>query len=153
MRLWQQDLDGGVNEPDAASSVAVDPRGDVAAAGVTVNAVGNFTVMKFSAAGTKLWQQDLSGTAGSAAANSVAVNARGDVVAGGITINTNNDFISTVAKFSRDGTGLWRHDLNGTGAGAEQAFCVAIDNGGVVVAGGETSNSSSALTVLRFDKE
>ena len=89
--LWQQTLNGTANAADQARSVAVDNKGNVAAAGITRNTgtSSDFTVAKFDRDGTLLWQQTLNGTAnGFDEAFSVAVDNQGNVAAAGGTQNT-----------------------------------------------------------------
>jgi uncharacterized delta-60 repeat protein len=106
--------------------------------------------------GTLLWQQNLNGTAnGLDAARSVAVDKQGNVVAAGSTENTGTFADFAVAKFDRDGTLLWQQNLNGTANGFDEAFSVAVDNQGNVVAAGSTENTGTFadFTVTKFDRD
>jgi uncharacterized delta-60 repeat protein len=153
--LWQQNLNGTVaNSVNRALSVAVDNQGNVVAAGETQNTGTSldFTVAKFARDGTLLWQQNLNGTAnGSDRASSVAVDNQGNVIAAGITENTGTSFDFTVAKFDRDGALLWQQNLNGIAPNSsDEAFSVAVDHQGNVVAAGHTG---ADLTVAKFDRD
>jgi uncharacterized delta-60 repeat protein len=155
--LWQQNLNGTANGSDRASSVAVDNQGNVIAAGLTEN-IGtslDFTVAKFARDGTLLWQQNLNGTANGNdvvfSPGSVAVDNQGNVIAAGITENTGTSFDFTVAKFDRDGALLWQQNLNGIAPNSsDEAFSVAVDHQGNVVAAGHTG---ADLTVAKFDRD
>jgi len=84
--LWQQTVNGG--RGGSAYSLAVDSRGNVAAAGYTNNGPSyyDFMVVKFDADGTLLWQQTLNGTGNYFdTAFSVALDNQGNTVAGGWT--------------------------------------------------------------------
>jgi uncharacterized delta-60 repeat protein len=154
--LWQQNLNGGAS--DGALSVAVDNKGNVAAAGWMGN-IGlryiDFTVAKFDRDGTLLWEQNLNGTANNShdRAASLAVDNEGDVVAAGSMRSTGsfNDF--AVVKFDRNGALLWQQSLSGTrhyGA----AGGVTMDNHGNAVAAGTISNieGAYAFTVIKFER-
>ena len=80
---------------------------------------------------------------------SVAVDNLGNVVAAGYIINTGTDFDFTVAKFDSNGTLLWQQNLNGTANSGDQAFSVAVDKLGNVVAAGFTG---SDFTVVKFNR-
>ncbi len=158
--LWQQNLNGTANGSDEARSVAVDNRGNVLAVGFTSNAGASldFTVAKFDRNGTLLWQQNINGTdpTGSfEAANSVAVDNQGNVLAAGRTQNTGSSWDFTVAKFDRDGTLLWQQNLNGTANVYDEANSVAVDNQGNVLAAGLTQNTGSSwdFTIAKFDRD
>jgi uncharacterized delta-60 repeat protein len=157
-RLWQQNLNGTANGHDDALSVAVDNDGNVVAAGFTQNTgtFFDFTVAKFDRNGTLLWRQNLNGTAnGLDQARSVAVDHHGNVVAAGFTQNTGTSFDFTVAKFDREGTLLWQQNLNGTANDFDEAFSVAVDHHGNVVAAGRTNNTGTSFdfTVAKFDPD
>jgi uncharacterized delta-60 repeat protein len=149
--LWQHNIAGTDFDKKA---VAVDNRGNIV---VAASVEQDFTVAKFDGDGTLLWQQNLNGTAaGGDSAASVAVDIQGNVVASGLTRNTlpgGSDF--TVAKFDRDGTLLWQHNLHGTTVnGSNNAASVELDHAGNVVAAGAIENTSSGFdfTVAKFDR-
>jgi uncharacterized delta-60 repeat protein len=157
-QLWQYDLNVTGGGSDAASSVVVDPAGNVVAAGQTSNTGtgSDFTVAKFDRDGTLLWRQDVTGTAGGVdAAWSVATDARGNVIAAGQTTNTGTGSDFTVVKFSKIGTPLWRQDLNGSGNGNDAAVSVAVDKKGNIAVAGAVFNSSTAtdFAVVKMDPD
>ena len=104
--IWRRSLGAG-----SASELAVDPEGNIVAAGETYE-TSHFTVVKLAASdGAVLWQQDPTdllydveqgiGTA----PHRLATDAAGDVVAAGLAV----DFQATVVKLAgADGTPLWR---------------------------------------------
>jgi uncharacterized delta-60 repeat protein len=113
------------------------------------------------AEGTLLWQQNLNGTVSGFdpfdTAYSVAVDNQGNVLAAGSTDNTGTGYDFTVAKFDRDGTLLWKQNLNGTVSGDpfDTAYSVAVDNQGDVLAAGSTDNTGTGpdFTVAKFDRD
>jgi len=156
--LWSRAIDGTANGFDFASAVAVDGAGNVVAAGVTRNAGtgADFTVIKFDgASGAVLWSQAIDGTAnGFDFASAVAVDGAGNVVAAGSTQNTGTSLDFTVIKFDgASGAVLWSQAINGTANGFGEAFAVAVDGAGNVVAAGRTTNTGTFedFTVIKFD--
>ncbi len=152
--LWRQTLNGTANGRDEAYSVAVGTDGNVLAAGFTENSFRgrDFTVARFAPGGTPLWQQTLNGTANvDDAAVAVAVDTEGNVFAAGITENTGTGRDFTVVKFARDGT-LWQQTINGTANSADEAWSVAVDTQGNVLAAGYTVNTGTDqdFTVAKF---
>jgi len=156
--LWSKAINGTANSADVASAVAVDGAGNVVAAGSTINTGtgGDFTVIKFDGtSGAVLWSKAINGTANAfEEALAVAVDGAGNVAAAGYTFNTGtfNDF--TVVKF--DGTSgavLWSKAINGTANNFDEAFAVAVDGVGNVVAAGRTTNIGTIadFTVIKFD--
>ena len=108
------------------------------------------------AQGTLLWQQTLNGTANFFdVALSVAVDNQGNVLAAGYTDNTGTGRDFTVAKFARDGTLLWEQALNGSANDADEAYSVAVDNQGNVLAAGYTRNTGTGedFTVAKFARD
>lgn len=134
------------------------------AAGFTVNTgTGlDFTVVKFAGStGAELWRQTINGTAANSAdmASAVTVDHDGDVLAAGITQNTLGANSFTVVKFAGStGAPLWRKvvkgmkALKGVANSDDDAFAIAVDAVGDVVAGGMTQNALSGhdFTVVKL---
>jgi hypothetical protein len=66
--IWERTVKGFVRGPDEARAVAMDPQGNVIAAGLirNIGSSTNFTVAKFDRAGAPVWQRVVvgSGTGG-----------------------------------------------------------------------------------------
>src|SRR5262245_41208198 len=143
---WQYTLTGVGNGDDKAFAVAIDPSGNVIAAGsVTLAPQGTgFTVVKLSGSrGKELWRREIQGNAlekreFSDQAFDVATDPAGDIVAAGVTQSLETGYDFTVAKLAgKDGSELWRKAIHGTDPNYQAvAFVVAIDPNGDVVAGG-----------------
>jgi len=136
--LWRAVVNGAANGDDQANAVAVDPVGDVVAAGVILSANGGFAVVKLSGAtGRERWRATLTGSAnGFGEALAVTVDRAGDVVAVGRVTNnvTGIDFV--VVKLSgATGAQIWRKDLDGA-LSNDVALAVTVDGSGDVVASG-----------------
>ncbi len=160
--LWRQVIHGSANGAHAVVAIAADAAGNIVAAGYTVNTGTSldFTVIKFAGStGAELWRQTLNGTAnGADAAYAVTIDHAGDVLAAGVTQNVLGGNGFTVAKFTGNtGALLWRKVIKGTkslkGAnGDDEAFALAVDAVGDVVAGGMTQNEFSGhdFTVVKL---
>jgi hypothetical protein len=117
-----------------ASAVAVDPDGNVVAAGSNAN----FAVVKLDGTtGADLWSRYI----GYGTASAVAVNAWGDVVAAGA--GGSNSVFRVVKLQGTNGTVLWQRDLTGGAGPANVARDVVFDASGDVVAVGSVDNPGS----------
>lgn len=162
--LWERALPGGAFHDGEANAVAVDRQNNVIAAGWTTRtgptgavAGTSFTVAKWDADGTLLWQTRLGGTylggTGDDKALDVKVDSRGDVIAAGSMINASanaegtvvadEDF--TVVKLSgATGAQQWRFTRRGTDfGGTDRATAVAVDLQDNIVAAGFMRNFGS----------
>src|SRR5262245_56455378 len=120
--IWRREINGTDGGFEYALSLAVDPFGDVIAAGRTHNTATHydFAVIKFSGAtGAELWRKEINGTAGTYEyAAAVTTDASGNVIAVGRTNNAVSGYDFAVIKFARlDGAELWRKEINGAYGG------------------------------------
>jgi hypothetical protein len=162
---WRHVINGSASAHDWASAVAVDPAGDVVAAGQITNAetAGDLLVLKLAGnTGAEHWRQVLNGPAnGQDRAWAAVVDAVGDVVAAGVirNLDTQDDFL--VLKLD-GGTGAerWRHVIDGPSMWSDfldGANAVTVDGAGDVVAVGQLSfdseeaGISTDLFVLKLD--
>ncbi|MBK8175893.1 MAG: SBBP repeat-containing protein [Rhodospirillales bacterium] len=130
-----------------ARGVAVDRNGDIYVAGETQGALGGTKkggildawVIKFDAAGHRLWSHQ-PGTSGDDAAAGIATDADGNVYVVGSTSGAlggpnKGDYDAWVVKFDADGHWLWKRQPGTTGR--DFASSVAVDaSGNVYVFGG-----------------
>jgi hypothetical protein len=144
-RLWTRLV--GTAAYDEARSVATDAAGNVLVAGFTDGVLeGNTSrgdsdgfVVKYDAAGTRLWTRQL-GTAGYDLVTSVATDAAGNVVVAGYTLGAFEGYARAggadafVVKYDAAGTMLWARQF-GT-ASHDQARSVATDAAGNVLVAG-----------------
>ena len=154
---WRRTINGSDNRDDMALAVAVDAGGNVVAAGLITNTGtdADFAVVKLDgASGAELWRKTIDGSAlfSADAAFAVTVDAGGNVVAAGRIQNAGVGWDLTVAKFAGvDGAELWRRVIDGTGHDRDEAFAVAVDSAGdVVAAGGIINEAFVEFTVIKF---
>ncbi len=143
---WQFTASGSGTDDDRALSIALDPSGNVLAAGYFTleTRSTSFTVVKLSGpTGLELWRRDIQGSATqkrafSDAAFSVAVDPAGDVIAVGVTENMETDYDFTVVKLAgKDGTELWRNHIHGSDPNypAFGSLVAVLPSGDVLAAG------------------
>jgi hypothetical protein len=168
-RLWATYY-GGTGD-DVLCSVAIDPSGNVYAAGGSNSAglassgahqtsITNYgsLLIKFTSAGARLWATYYGYTGYSnGPPSSVACDLSGNVYLGGQTTSTtgiatsgahqqtkNAGFDAFIAKFSASGTRIWGTYYGGTGN--EVGSAVACDNSGSVYLAGTTQSSTGIAT-------
>jgi hypothetical protein len=153
--LWRAVLNGPANGDDQANAVAVDPMGDVVAAGVIRGASGGFAVVKLSGTtGTERWRAALNGSAnGFGEALAVAVDRAGDVLAVGRVTNNVTGIDFAVVKLSgATGAQIWRTDIDGA-LSNDVALAITVDGSGDVVASGFFIDPDAAadFVVVKLD--
>jgi hypothetical protein len=146
--LWRAELGGSGGTQDEAYSVATDRGGDVIAAGYFRNSgtSGDFAVVKLSGStGTELWRTEASGSASKAdEARSVAVDSSGNAIAAGYLNNSGTSWDFTVMKLSAStGTEIWRAEVDGSSAEADQASAVTVDGSSNAIAVGHLASADS----------
>lgn len=157
--LWRRQIDGTstFETTEEAHAVAVNAAGDVFAAGFLSNAATgrDLVVVKCAGAtGNELWRREFDGGDGSAdRANAIAVDASGDVIAAGrlATVAVEDDF--TVLKLAgASGNELWRHRIDGTDSGDDEAVALALTTTGDAVASGviDTAAGQEDFSVVRL---
>jgi uncharacterized protein (TIGR03437 family) len=137
------------SKPDATFSIAADSSGAYVV-GLTrgglpgqtvVNIQQDAFVRKYDPAGKELWTREFAVNGRPAAANGVAVDASGVYVVGRSELGNRQDeaptTLAVVNKFDANGNLLWTH-LTG-GLSGESAVGVALNGGGVYVAGSMVS--------------
>jgi uncharacterized delta-60 repeat protein len=142
--------DAAVNGSDSASSVALDPAGDIVAAGYVQTATApvrlSFTVVKIAGTdGAILWnKRPADGTGASNQAQAVAVDASGDVFAGGFTANGTNLDLRVVKLSGMTGDPVWPAPFDVTGPGEDMATAIALDPMGNLFVTGTTATDASS---------
>lgn len=156
LEIWRHEVDGTAGDSrDGAYAVAVDSGDDVVAGGSLENAGQNddFVVMKLLGApagtvGAEIWRTEITGTPPLNSfdiAYSLDLDAAGDVaVAGALDDPVSRSDIAIVKLSGTDGAILWQNETTGRSASfpgsSDQAFAVAFDADGSVIAVGDTDN-------------
>ena len=141
--LWSKRYDAGNGGDDQGHAVAVSPQGDVYVAGQSAGYVGpNYvtqqTVIKYAPDGTQSWARQYGNTAGPNTARAILVDAQGDVYVGGQDGGPNNSGDMCVRKLDPLGNVAWTALFDGTHAGTDFVYSIALAPNGDVVAAGYT---------------
>ena len=142
------------SKPDATFSIAADSSGAYVA-GITrgglpgqtvVNTQQDGFVRKYDPTGKELWTREFAVNSRPTGANGVAVDATGVYVVGrtelgGARQSVGSGTLAWVYKYDTNGNLLWTH-LTGTSVFGESAVGVALNGGGVYVAGNAISSTT-----------
>jgi hypothetical protein len=149
--LWSALVgDVGYQGTDGAKGVAVEPDGNVVAAGgIGIGGSDQFSVVKFDGQdGTVLWRTGFGGS--NSVAQAVALDGAGDVVAAGAVPVTVNDHFAVVKLSGADGSVLWHTDVTSSSS-VGYAVDVRVDAAGDVVAAGSLYDGTGfAFAVLKL---
>ena len=127
--IWDRALEGPAQA--RANAVAIDAGGNVLVTGVAAAAAGDEDIktLKYSAAGTLLWQATAAGTgAGAEAGRAIAVDARGDVAVTGTSRSSAGAEFRTLKYSGSDGAAQWSY---GGAAIGDSGLAVLTVSGGV----------------------
>jgi cysteine-rich repeat protein len=152
--LWRRTLDGaasGMNDTDDGFAVAVDPAGDVVAAGTVANTSTDedaLVVKLAGATGAELWRVVMNGTnSNDDVVQAIALDGS-DVFLTGTIRNRNTRADALLAKLAgANGAEIWRLELNGSEDAADAGFAIAATGGHVVVAA-RIRNGAAAGSVV-----
>jgi fibronectin-binding autotransporter adhesin len=153
---WSKTYAGAGGSYDVATSVAVDSSGNVAVAGYGVGATSSqdFFAARYSANGSTTYFERLidGGNNRSDAASAVALDAAGNLALAGYAHNASNNMDFRVLRLQA-GTGatLWQYNFNGSTNTHDQAYAVAFDVLGNVVATGTARSANYDLYTVKLD--
>jgi hypothetical protein len=138
--VWTNYFGGSAFEDDQPYALAVDGNGDVIVTGVAnYTASGqNYTTVKYSSTGAKLWTNVYSGTLTTLndVAHAMAVDAGGNVYVTGESRRTVFDSSVVTIKYTSAGVPVWTNIFNGSGSGVTIGASLALDaNSNIYVAG------------------
>lgn len=152
--LWRHRFDGPGHGSDYAIDVTTDGAGDVIVGGVSYLIIEDMLVLKVDGAtGAEKWHSVVPGPGiGTDQGLAVAVDAHGDVALAGDATYGDTDRFAVIKVRGSDGKLLWRAAAGAADA-TGQAFAVAFDPAGdVVAAGGLVSGSNRFdIAVVKFD--
>lgn len=122
----------------------------------TGNGVYNYTTVKYSSGGVRLWGSDYNGLAnGQDLSTAIALDAFGDVYVTGGADETNWGADVTTIKYSKtDGSVLWITRFDGRANGQHRAVTLAEDNAGNVYVGGNSpgTNGWSQCALVKYHR-
>ncbi len=160
-RLWLRRYNRVGNGHDAATALAVDPKGNVYATGSTEeNGVGedycNYATVKYSAGGKLLWAKTYNGPGNRHdAACAIGVDLQGNAyVTGG---SAGADYIDyadyATIKYDPGGKQLWVRRYNGPGKDADQPHALVVDGEGNAYVTGDSvgAGTSHDYATVKYD--
>jgi uncharacterized delta-60 repeat protein len=133
MRLWIARY--ATSSYDEATSLALDGDGNAYVAGFTEGYAGgrNYVTIKYNSAGAEQWVALYNGPDRSAdEAYDLAVDQVGNVYVTGRSHVSENDWDYATVKYDSAGQQQWCARYNGPGNEFDEAYAVAVDNGGNV---------------------
>ena len=157
--LWARRYNGPWNDNmgnDAASSLAVDDKGNVYVTGFSQgsNSDDDYVTIKYDATGNELWVKRYNGPGNNNdGANSVAVDGAGNVyvTGGGYGSESLQDY--TTIKYDAGGKELWIRSYNGPANEYDIATSMAVDAAGNVYVTGYSpgSPSNNDFATVKYD--
>jgi len=140
-KVWTRTVNGSANASDAASGVAVDPKGRIYVVGEISNGTGqDIWIRKYRPNGDKLWTRTVDGPAGGwDGAWGVAVDDKGRVYVVGFTEVGGEGRNVWVRRYRPDGGKLWTKSFNGATSKDDGAYGAAVDSKGRIIVVGYTT--------------
>jgi 3-isopropylmalate dehydratase small subunit len=132
-RLWTNRYNPFGGSSNFPSAVVIDNGGNLVVAGAsTASGSGyDYTLMKYSSAGSRLWTRSYNGFAnGNDIAKAVTTDANGNVYVTGYSlgIGSSNDFVTLC--YSSSGSPIWTNFYDGPANSDDRAVAIAIDKAG-----------------------
>ena len=167
--LWQRQYDGVVGLDDHANALALDGAGNVIVAAVSTGRLGrdpqtgtyaeDFLTLKYSPAGTLLWERREEGypTVSSDVPRAVAVDAAGGIVVSGDSNNlgAGNATLTDIftVKYDAAGNRLWRSLIDGPGHSYDYGAAVSSDAAGNSYVTGQWINAAfrAEIVTTKYD--
>jgi uncharacterized delta-60 repeat protein len=148
---WNWTWDGG--KQDVARALASDSNNNIYLVGYT-NSIGtgasDVILIKFDSSGNKLMERQWGGT-GSDQGHTVALDSSGNIYIGGSTFILNNpNHDAFLLKYSPEGNLLWVRLLQGTGAGSDTTYGVAVDNSQNIYITGILDNTDEDIFLAKY---
>jgi uncharacterized delta-60 repeat protein len=139
VQQWVATYSGPGNDYDAATSIGVDPSGNVIVAGSSYGTMGDedYATIKYSPSGQQLWVARYDGTAHDYdAALALNVDSGGNIVVTGVSqgLDTDGDYVTI--KYTAAGAEFWVRRYNGTGSDFDIPAGLGVDLSGSVYVSG-----------------
>lgn len=156
-RRWVRKLSGASRRADVAEAIGVAANGDVVVAGTLTRrrTGGDWCVVKYSAAGTRLWRTTMTrSVAGLDQPLALAIDpADSHIYVTGRMFGTSAGDDAVTVRYRPNGRQVWRQRWDGAASGPDRGAAVAVNATGIAVAGASGSpDSGDDGLVLRYAK-
>lgn len=144
--VWEKRYNGTGADYDNASSIFVDPAGNVHVAGTSTGTGSgtDFTIIKYNSTGSVLWTARYNGPGnGEDNAYLVKVDNNGNVYAAGSSTGVGTGLDYAVVKYSSAGVQQWIAIYNGPGNAVDEVYSLQVDNSGNVYVTGYSNGGAS----------
>lgn len=155
---WATRYNGPANKFDGVRALAIDNQNNVYVAGPCEVKKGNsdYAVVKYSSAGTKIWDRRYNGNGnGEDWADAITVDQNRNVYVTGRSVGSGSDLDMVTIKYDEAGNEKWVNRFNGSSSGADYGKDVKVDAlGNVFVTGfanGPSLSAGSALVLIKID--
>lgn len=151
---WVQRNNGSLNSNDEFQAVTVDNSGNVYVGGSVSGLNYDYAIVKYSPAGTELWNKTYNGTGNSDDyIHDIAVDDAGNVYVTGESIGSSSNTDYATIKYNSSGTVQWIQRYNGTGNFADVAYELILDDSGNVYVGGYShgTGSQNDIVIVRYN--
>jgi len=147
---WQSTIDGPGHATDLAASVLLGRNGRCFVTGsVTGDRTSfDYLVACFDTSGRQLWQQTYDGAGSVDICQAACLDPDGSIVVTGQSTGAGSSFDIATVKYSPSGQLRWVRRYNGPAGSTDRGWCVASDERGNIVVGGNSVGAASFPDLL-----
>ena len=160
-QVWLRTYNGQANNTDVVYAMKLDNIGNIYLTGKSYNSGSNcsFATIKYSSAGTKLWESRYAAPNSSDfnVPSALAIDANANVYVTGQSIYDNDSIIFSTVKYNSSGTQQWATNYRGDNCNFSYAHGIALDTtSNVYVSGGcvgiaDTSGFQVFATTVKYN--
>ncbi len=147
---WQSTIDGPSHTTDLAAAVLLDRSGRCFVAGSVTGDRTSFDyfVAGFDTSGRQLWQRTYDGAKSVDVCQAACLDPTGSIIVTGHSTGAGSSFDIATLKYSPLGRLEWVRRFNGPAGSADRGWCVASDEQGNIVVGGNSVAAASFPDLL-----
>ncbi len=154
---WLRTIDGPGHATDLAAAVLLDRTGRCFVTGSVTGDRSSFDylIACFDSSGRKLWQRTYDAAGKVDVCQAACLDPEGNLIVTGQSTGAGSSFDIATLKYSPSGQLLWARRYNGPAGSADRGWCLATDEQGNIVVGGNSVGAASFpdLLLLGYSKE